>query len=80
MQKQFIVHFKLLIVAAIWGAGWAAGRIMALDIPPITGAWIRYLIAITCFLFWLKMIGGRASVALGSSLRPVGLESLASGW
>ena len=57
MQKQFIVHFKLLIVAAIWGAGWAAGRIMALDMPPITGAWIRYLIAITCFLFWLKMIG-----------------------
>jgi drug/metabolite transporter (DMT)-like permease len=57
VQKQYIIHLKLFIVAAIWGASWSAGRIMALDMPPITAAWLRYLIAITCFLFWLKMIG-----------------------
>ena len=57
MQKPLLVHLKLLCVAAIWGAGWAAGRIMALEMPPITGAWLRYFIAITCFLVWLKVIG-----------------------
>jgi drug/metabolite transporter (DMT)-like permease len=57
VQKQYIIHLKLLFVAAIWGASWTAGRIMALDMPPITGAWLRYLIAIICFLIWLKIIG-----------------------
>jgi drug/metabolite transporter (DMT)-like permease len=51
-----MVHLKLLIVAIIWGLGWPAGRVLAQDIPPISAAWIRYIIAMACFLIYLKMI------------------------
>ncbi len=47
----------MLIVAIIWGLGWTAGRIVAVDFPPITAAWIRYIIAVALFLVWLKMTG-----------------------
>jgi len=57
MQKHFFVHLQLLTVAAIWGASWAAGRIMALEMPPITAAWLRYCIALACFFVWLKIKG-----------------------
>ena len=57
VNRHLVIHLKLLLVAAIWGAGWAAGRMMAIEIPPLTAAWIRYLIAMICFVFWLKMVG-----------------------
>ena len=57
MNRHLVIHLKLLLVAAIWGAGWAAGRMMAFEIPPMTAAWIRYLIAMICFLFWLRITG-----------------------
>ena len=47
----------MLIVAFIWGLGWTAGRVVATDFPPITAAWIRYIIAVAMFLVWLKMTG-----------------------
>jgi drug/metabolite transporter (DMT)-like permease len=50
-----MVHLKLLFVAVIWGFSWPAGRILAQDIPPISAAWIRYVIAMSCFLIYLKM-------------------------
>jgi len=49
-----LTHAKLLLVAAIWGVSWVAGRVVALAIPPIIGAWIRYVIAVACFLVFLK--------------------------
>ena len=51
------LHTRLLIVAIIWGLGWTAGRVVATDFPPITAAWIRYIIAVAMFLVWLKMTG-----------------------
>ena len=54
-MKHSIVHLKLLFVAVIWGISWPAGRILAQDIPPISAAWIRYVIAMACFLAYLKM-------------------------
>jgi len=56
-MKHVITHVKLLLVAAIWGAGWVAGRVISTEIPPITGAWIRYVIAVLCFLLWMKYTG-----------------------
>jgi len=31
-MKQFLIHLKLFFVAMIWGFGWPAGRIVALDV------------------------------------------------
>ena len=56
-MKNLVTHLKLLMVAAIWGAGWVAGRVISTGIPPITGAWIRYVIAVLCFLIWMKIAG-----------------------
>lgn len=56
-MKHITTHLKLLLVATIWGAGWVAGRVISTGIPPITGAWIRYVIAVLCFLIWMKIAG-----------------------
>ena len=42
-SRNLLIHLKLLIVAAIWGGGWVAGRVLALDAPPLTAALIRYI-------------------------------------
>ena len=59
-MNLFWLHTRLLIVAIIWGLGWTAGRV-ATDFPPITAAWIRYIIAVAMFLVWLKMTGNSNS-------------------
>ena len=48
------VHIKLVIVAAIWGFGWPAGRVVATEVEPITAAWIRYVMVVAMFLIFLK--------------------------
>jgi len=48
------VHLKLAIVAAIWGFGWPAGRVVAAEVEPITGALLRYIIVVALFLAYLK--------------------------
>ena len=54
-MKNATTHVKLLIVAAIWGLGWVAGRVAARDIPPFTAGWTRYILAVGCFLVFLKV-------------------------
>jgi len=53
--KDALIHLKLLFVAIVWGFSWSAGRILAQDIAPISGAWMRYVIALACFFIYLKM-------------------------
>lgn len=48
------VHLKLVLVAAIWGFGWPAGRVVASEVEPITAAWIRYVMVVVLFLVFLK--------------------------
>jgi len=59
VESVTITHLKLFFVAATWGAAWSAGRWLALDLPPITGAWLRYLIAVPLFIFWLFWAEGK---------------------
>ncbi len=54
-MKDSLIHLKLLFVAIVWGFSWSAGRILAQDIAPISGAWMRYVIALACFFLYLKM-------------------------
>lgn len=48
------VHVKLIIVAAIWGLGWPAGRVVATELPPIGSAWIRYVMVVVMFMTYLQ--------------------------
>ena len=54
-MKNFLVHFKLFLVAVIWGLGWPAGRVVATDILPFMASWLRYVIATGSFLLFLKL-------------------------
>ena len=53
-MNNFSVHAKLVLVAAIWGLGWPAGRVVASEVEPITAAWIRYVMVVVLFLAFLK--------------------------
>ena len=33
-MNNVAVHVKLILVAAIWGLGWPAGRVVATELPP----------------------------------------------
>ena len=46
------VHFLMLLVAIIWGGSWAIGRMLALSLPPATGAWMRYVVCMLAFYLW----------------------------
>ena len=54
-MKNLTTHLKLLVVAIIWGFGWPAGRVLANDIEPFAASWIRYVIAVLCFLVFLRI-------------------------
>ena len=49
-------HFLMLLVAIIWGFSWAIGRILSLEIPPMTGAWLRYILTIIIFYIWFLIL------------------------
>ena len=53
-MNHWKVHLKLVFVAAVWGFGWPAGRVLADQMAPFTAAWVRYVVAIGCFALYLQ--------------------------
>ncbi|MDY3330732.1 MAG: DMT family transporter [Pelistega sp.] len=47
------IHLRLIGMAVLWGASWPWGRMVAQNIPPITGSTIRFIIASIALLIWL---------------------------
>ncbi len=52
-ERDVLIHFRMFLVAVIWGAAWTSGRHVATNIPPLTGATLRYAIAVPLFLLIL---------------------------
>ncbi|MED5257306.1 MAG: DMT family transporter [Candidatus Thermoplasmatota archaeon] len=50
--KQLRVHGLMILVVFSWGMAWAVGRILALGLPPMTGAWLRYVLTMALFYLW----------------------------
>ena len=50
--KQLRVHGLMILVVFSWGMAWAVGRILALGLPPMTGAWLRYVLTLALFYLW----------------------------
>mgnify|MGYP001169136438 FL=1 len=55
--NQWRVHGLMILVVSSWGMAWAVGRILALGLPPMTGAWLRYILTMVLFYAWFT---GRA--------------------
>ncbi len=56
-EKHLGVHGLMILVVFSWGMAWAVGRILALGLPPMTGAWLRYVLTMVLFYAWFA---GRA--------------------
>lgn len=46
----------MLLVAIIWGLSWAIGRMLTLELPPMTGAWLRYILTMIIFYLWFVIM------------------------
>lgn len=49
------VHLKLLGMAALWGASWPAGRVLAQGLPPLSGGAWRFVLAMLLFALWWRL-------------------------
>ncbi|MFT4173833.1 MAG: DMT family transporter [Rhodocyclaceae bacterium] len=50
---HFSTHLKLFGMAALWGASWPLGRVIAQSMPPLAAASMRFLLATLVLLPWL---------------------------
>ena len=68
-KKNLGTHLLLVLVAAIWGSTWAAGRFLSYglneELPatlsPATSAWLRYVFAVSVFFLWSVSSRGERS-------------------
>ena len=54
--NQWRVHGLMVLVVFSWGMAWAVGRILALGLPPVTGAWLRYMLTMILFYAWFVVL------------------------
>jgi drug/metabolite transporter (DMT)-like permease len=72
--RSTLVHAKLLGMAALWGASWPAGRILAQALPPLSAAAWRFAIAVALLAIWWRWArGGLAPLAALSVRQWAGL-------
>jgi drug/metabolite transporter (DMT)-like permease len=50
-------HLGLIAMAALWGASWPWGRVVAQAMPPLAAACLRFLLASAVLLLWLYRSG-----------------------
>jgi len=65
------VHLKLIGMAALWGASWPAGRVLAQALPPLTGGAWRFALAMLLFALWWRLAGRGLAPLLALSRRQV---------
>lgn len=58
--QRWSIHLKLAGMAALWGASWPCGRVLAQALPPMSAAAWRFGIASLLLLLWLQGSGGLA--------------------
>lgn len=60
--SRYTTHLRLVGMAALWGASWPWGRVVAQTMPPITAACLRFLLASVVLLVWLHQSGRMAAL------------------
>lgn len=56
--RPWLAHVQLVGVTLLWGATWPAGGVVASNLPPVTGAAWRFVIASACMLLWMRLRRG----------------------
>lgn len=74
-SARWSVHLKLVGMAALWGASWPSGRILAQSLPPLTAASWRFGIALVLLFVWLHASGGTARLRSLSARQWFGLAA-----
>lgn len=60
-------------MAALWGASWPCGRVLAQALPPLAAASWRFGMALVLLVLWLRAAGGMARLRQLSARQWVGL-------
>ncbi|MBI2675085.1 MAG: DMT family transporter [Candidatus Aenigmarchaeota archaeon] len=53
-KERLFPYILLIITCLLWGLAWAVGRLLAVQLPPISTAVIRYTIVVLLFFMILK--------------------------
>ena len=56
-SSRYSTHLGLIGMAALWGASWPWGRVVAQAMPPLAAASLRFLLASVVLLLWLYRTG-----------------------
>ena len=62
-------------MAALWGASWPSGRVLAQQLPPLTAASWRFGLALVLLLVWLHVKGGTRRLGALSLRQWLGLAA-----
>lgn len=54
-SDHFGVHLRLLGMALLWGGSWPAGRVIALNMPPLAASAWRFLLVVIVLGAWLYL-------------------------
>lgn len=71
--QPWIVHLKLLGMAALWGAAWPAGKVVAAQAPALSASSWRFALALLLLLGWLLLRSGLAPLRALSRRQWAGL-------
>lgn len=71
-------HLQLLGMAALWGASWPWGRVIAQTMPPLAAASLRFVLASMALLLWMHHRGGLQPLMRLSSRQWLGLSCAAA--
>lgn len=77
-SSHLSIHLRLLGMAALWGASWPWGRVVAQAMPPLASASVRFLLAGIVLLVWLQRSRGLASLRTFSTRQWTGMASAAA--
>lgn len=74
---RYSTHAGLVGMAALWGASWPWGRVVAQSMPPLTAACVRFLMASAVLLLWLWQRQGLGSLRRLTTRQWLGLSGAA---
>lgn len=60
---KYTTHLGLIGMAALWGASWPWGRVVAQSMPPLAAASLRFIVASAALILWLHRSGRLPALA-----------------
>lgn len=61
-SNHFSVYLKLILTTLFWGGTWVAARVLVQEVPPFTGAFVRFGIAVAALAWLIRRAGEKRAV------------------